>query len=58
MLDAAAELSAAHTAELGTRTLDVLHVATAVVLGLIHFVSYDKRQLALAKRVGLKIVSP
>ncbi len=57
-LDTATELSQAHTAKLGTRTLDVLHVATAVVLAVTHFVSYDVRQLALAEAVGFKVLSP
>jgi predicted nucleic acid-binding protein len=57
-LDLAAELSMRHTAKLGTRSLDVLHVATAVVLGATHFVSYDKRQSALAKAAGLKTAAP
>lgn len=58
MLDRAAALSAKHTAELGVRTLDVLHAATAEVLELTNFVSYDKRQIALAKRIGLRTMSP
>ena len=42
----------------GTRSLDVLHVATALVLESTHFVSYDARQLALASAAGLKVLSP
>lgn len=57
-LDLAAELSGRHTARLGTRTLDVLHVATAVTLGVTHFASYDKRQAALARAVGLRVLAP
>lgn len=54
----AAELSAAHTLRLGTRTLDVLHVAAALVLASRAFVTYDDRQAALAKAVGLRVTRP
>jgi len=54
----AAELSRAHTPALGCRTLDVLHVATAVELGLRNFVTFDGRQRRLAKAAGLKPITP
>ena len=57
-LDTAAALSRAHTAKLATRTLDVLHVATGLMLEATHFVSYDARQVALARAVGFKVLSP
>jgi predicted nucleic acid-binding protein len=57
-LDRTAELSRAHTISLGTRTLDVLHVASALELGAKTFVTYDTRQAALAKAVGLKTLAP
>ena len=57
-LDLAAELSDRHTARLGTRSLDVLHVATAVTLGMKQFVTYDERQGALARVVGLELLAP
>ena len=57
-LDAAAVLSLRHTPALGTRTLDVLHVACAQTLGLTTFVTYDDRQAALAKAVGLRVARP
>jgi predicted nucleic acid-binding protein len=47
------ELSAAHAARLGCRTLDIIHVAAALVLGMKEFVTFDRRQAALAKAVGL-----
>ncbi|MBI4703219.1 MAG: PIN domain nuclease [Deltaproteobacteria bacterium] len=56
--DDAAELSRTHTPKLGTRTLDVLHVSSALVLGCRAFVTYDGRQTALAEAVGLKVVRP
>lgn len=57
-LDLAAELSVRHTGALGTRALDVLHVATALTLSKSHFVSYDERQRALAKAAGLRVIAP
>jgi predicted nucleic acid-binding protein len=44
-----------HTAELGCRTLDILHVACALQLHPTPFATYDQRQRALAKRVGLEV---
>ena len=57
-LDLARDLSSRHSAELGTRTLDVLHVATALTLEHRVFVSYDERQAALAKKVRLRCIAP
>ena len=54
----ARELSRAHTPALGCRTLDVLHVATAIELGLRYFVTFDSRQGQLAKAAGLKPLAP
>lgn len=45
----------AHTPQLGCRTLDIQHVAAAVVLGATLFVSFDHRQRQLAELAGLKI---
>ncbi len=49
-------LSESCTATLLTRSLDLLHVAAARVLGCKVFVSADDRQLAAAKAAGLKTV--
>ena len=57
-LDQSAELSRTHTAKLGTRALDVLHVASALVLGCRRFVTYDDRQAALARAAGLRVLRP
>lgn len=57
-LDLASDLSLRHSAKLGTRTLDVLHVATALMFGNKHFVTYDERQRALAKACGLRVTVP
>jgi predicted nucleic acid-binding protein len=40
---------------LGVRTLDVLHVATALELGLDEFCTGDERQAQLAEKCGLKV---
>ena len=56
---AEAELSALNdTPIVGTRTLDVLHVTAARLMGATDFCSFDGRQLALATRLGLNAVSP
>ena len=51
----AEELSAGHSATLGCRTLDIIHVAAALVLGINDFVTFDGRQGALAKKAGLTV---
>ena len=38
----------------GTRSLEVLHVSQAVILGVKEFLTFDTRQAALAKAAGLK----
>jgi predicted nucleic acid-binding protein len=55
-LNRAAELSELHTPELGTRSLDVLHVACALELELSHFLTFDIRQSKLAAAAGLKVL--
>ncbi len=42
---------------IGTRSLDIVHVATADILNCDTFLTSDKRQLAAAKRIGLKTIS-
>ena len=49
------ELSAGHPAILGCRTLDIIHVAVALVLGAKEVVTFDTRQAALAKQAGLTV---
>ncbi len=58
VLDQAAELSRQHTPRFGTRTLDVLHVASALELNARRFVTYDSRQARLAKACGLNVIQP
>jgi predicted nucleic acid-binding protein len=52
----AERLSAGHSEILGTRSLDVLHVATALVLGARDFLTFDTRQGSLARAAGLRLV--
>ena len=56
VFDQAESLSAAHTAVAGARSLDILHVAAALLLGCRQFASFDLRQRRLAHAAGLKIV--
>ena len=56
-LQRSAELSRQHTPSLGCRSLDVLHVASALELGLRHFLTFDLRQRRLARAAGLKPIS-
>jgi predicted nucleic acid-binding protein len=57
-LKRAADLSREHTASLGCRSLDILHVASAIELAFKHFTTFDARQQQLARVVGLKLVTP
>ena len=52
----AERLSALHSEKLGTRPLDILHVATALVMGLPEFLAFDRRQQALAAAAGLRVL--
>ena len=51
----AERLSALYSETLGTRSLNVLHVASALVLGRSEFLTFDNRQGALASAAGLKV---
>jgi len=44
------------TLRLGCRTLDILHVACAIQLKVVSFVSYDERQRSLADEEGLRVL--
>ena len=55
MMTEAERLSALHSEKIGTRSLDILHVAAALVLGTPVFITFDQRQAALAKTAGLKV---
>jgi predicted nucleic acid-binding protein len=47
-----------HTQQIGCRTLDILHVACACILGPDLFVSFDARQRHLAQVAGLNVYMP
>ena len=49
-------LSRKHTPEISARSLDILHVAAAIILGASPFVSFDAKQRVLAQRVGLHLL--
>ncbi len=51
----AERLSAVHSEKRGTRSLDILHVAGALVLGSASFLTFDRRQAALARVSGLRV---
>jgi len=52
--DVCAELARQHAAQLGTRTLDSLHVASALELKADEFWTFDERQRKLARYAGLR----
>lgn len=52
--DKARELSDRYTPKLATRSLDLLHVAAALLLGAKVFYSFDERQRQAAAGEGLK----
>ncbi len=56
VFERAMQLTRKHTRMLGTRTLDVLHVASALDLKVETFYSFDRQQIDLAKKVGLKVL--
>lgn len=55
VLTLARRLAATHSALLGTRAFDVFHVAAALHLQAAAFLSFDTRQLALARAAGLRV---
>jgi hypothetical protein len=56
VFEGALRLSAVHSRQLGTWTLDLLHVPAACLLEVNEFITSDQRQSDLAEREGLKVV--
>jgi hypothetical protein len=57
VLVAAQTFATNHTPTIGCRSLDVLHVAAAKLIGTPEFCTFDTRQSALARQIGLVAVS-
>ncbi|HEV8542089.1 MAG TPA: type II toxin-antitoxin system VapC family toxin [Verrucomicrobiae bacterium] len=55
-LNRAADLSREHTPALGSRSLDVVHVACALELHLRAFLTFDHRRQELAAATGMKVI--
>ena len=53
----AIDLSKMHSADMGSRSLDILHVASALSMNADRFLTLDDRQTRLAALAGLKIVT-
>ena len=47
-----------HTPTIGCRTLDILHVAAAKLIGTTEFCTFDTRQATLAGQIGLVAITP
>ena len=57
-LQRANDISREFTRAIGCRSLDILHIASALELGLRSFVTFDVRQKHLAHAVKLKLAVP
>ncbi len=55
VVEEAKRLSATHTLKGGHRGFDILHVATALLLGVTEFLTFDANQRKLAEAEGLKV---
>jgi PIN domain len=51
----AAQLAQKYTGSIGTRTLDLLHLAAAILVGARQLLSFDERQREAAQREGLRV---
>jgi predicted nucleic acid-binding protein len=52
----AKDIARLHTPNLGTRSLDILHVASALALGAAQLITFDERQTKLASALGLRVI--
>ncbi len=57
-LKTAGELSRKHTRSIGCRSLDIVHVASAMELEFSYFATFDVGQRQLARAAGLKVIVP
>ena len=55
LVQEAESLAEHHTPVIGARSLDILHVAAALVLGAMEFCTFDTRQGKLANAAGLHV---
>ncbi len=55
LVPAAEALAMHHTPTIGTRSLDVLHVSAALVMGATEFCTFDARQGKLAQLAGMQL---
>jgi predicted nucleic acid-binding protein len=55
VFEVAASLARRRSGRLGTRTLDILHVASALLLRADRFLTFDARQRRLARAVRLRV---
>ena len=51
------ELSKNHTKTIGSRSLDIIHVASALSMGADRFFTFDEKQSQLASAAGLQTVT-
>lgn len=58
LLESARLLTMKHTARIGTRTLDLIHVAAALEFGATDFFSFDARQKKAAHAEGMQVTPP
>jgi len=55
IFEKADQLSKRHGPEIGVRYLDILHVASALLIGAQRFLTFDARQGELATMTGLQV---